>query len=234
MIGRSLKYSVGFVFLSVLLVWGQVDDDLGRGVWDLSQITVVKTRAEQGDPEAEHILGLKFLYGQEVPRDEQLAFEWIEKAAQQGYAPAQVDLGHLYVQGLGVTADKAEGFKWYLAAARQIKYVDKNQGDPRPIVLHSIKGRATGFPDERPMPGTGLALFSEAGHELVVVSAADDQGSFSFPDVSPGLYRVIAAYYPLCAANVPVRVTAGKVKRRELIVHMQPTGLDTCSWGDSR
>jgi Sel1 repeat len=230
MIGRSSKYSVGFVFLSVLLVWGQV----GHGVWDLSNITVVKARAEQGDPEAEHILGLGFLYGQEVPRDERLAFEWIEKAAQQGYSPAQVDLGHLYIQGRGIKADRAEGLKWYLEAARQIKYVNHNQVDPRPILLSAMQGQAVDWQAAHSVPGTGLALFTEADHKLVAVTVADDQGLFSFPNVKPESYRLVAVYYPLCTANVPVRITSGRKTGREVVVHMRPEGLDACSWGDLR
>lgn len=49
--------------------------------------------AEQGLPEAQNMLGLCFLYGQGVIKDETKAVDWFRKAAEQGYAEAQNMLG---------------------------------------------------------------------------------------------------------------------------------------------
>ena len=172
--------------------------------------------------------------GQGIQQDEQRAFEWIKKAAEQGYSPAEVELGHLYIQGRGVQADRPEGLKWYLTAAHQIKYANHNQVEPSSILLSAITGHAVDWQAGHSVPGTGLALFTESDHKLVAVTAADDQSLFGFPNVKPGSYRVVAVYYPLCPANVPVKVTNGKRAGKELVVHMRPEGLDACSWGDSR
>jgi TPR repeat protein len=221
-----------FLFFVTLL---SAQDGLPQGLlFPAGNIAVTAASAEQGNAEAQHVLGLSYLYGQGMPQDEQRAFEWIKKAAEQGYSPAEVDLGHLYVQGRGIQADRTEGLKWYLAAARQIKYANHNQVEPRPILLSAIGGHTVEWQAGHSVPGTGLALFTEVDHKLVAVTAADDQGSFSFPNVKPGSYRGVAVYYPLCPANVPVKVTSGRRAGKELVVHMRPEGLDACSWGDSR
>jgi hypothetical protein len=231
-IGWAWQSAVCFLFFVALL---SAQDGLPQGLpFPAGDIAVTAARAEQGNAEAQHFLGLSYLYGQGMLQDEQRAFEWIKKAAEQRYSPAEVDLGHLYIQGRGIQADRTEGLKWYLTAARQIKYANHNQVDPRPILLSAIGGHTVDWQAGHSVPGTGLALFTEADHKLVAVTAADDQGSFSFPNVKPGSYRVVAVYYPLCPANVPVKVTSGRRAGKELVVHMRPEGLDACSWGDSR
>jgi hypothetical protein len=227
---RSLQIAVGALFLFAAIVLAQE----GHGVRGFEDIPTLRARADSGDSDAQDILGRSYLYGQGVPQDERLAFDWIKKAADQDYSPAKVDLGHLYTQGRGVAADKAEGMKWYLSAAHQIKYVNNNQVDPRPILLITIMGRTVDWQAGQPVPGTGLALFTETDHKLVAVAAADDQGSFSLSTVKPGMYRLVAVYYPLCSANVPVNVIKARVKKKELTLHMRPSGLDACSWGDFR
>ncbi len=79
----------------------------------------MKPLAEQGNAEAQHILGLMYNKGQGVPQDYAEAVRWIRKAAEQGDAMAQYNLGVMYNNGQGVTLDYAEAVKWYRKAAEQ-------------------------------------------------------------------------------------------------------------------
>jgi TPR repeat protein len=74
--------------------------------------------AEQGNSDAQYLLGYFYLNGRGVPRDYTQAVLWYRKAAEQGDADAQEALGDLYNNGRGVPRDYAEAYFWYdLAAA---------------------------------------------------------------------------------------------------------------------
>ena len=73
--------------------------------------------AEQGNSEAQSILGTMYEDGKGVSRDYAEAAKWYRKAAEQGDAGAQHNLGWLYSKGLGVQRDLAEAFGWLRKAA---------------------------------------------------------------------------------------------------------------------
>jgi len=75
--------------------------------------------AEQGNAEAQNMLGYMYRYGQGVTQDFELARQWYRRAADLGNAMAQNNLGALYRQGLGVQQDFQEAFRWFLRAAEQ-------------------------------------------------------------------------------------------------------------------
>lgn len=75
--------------------------------------------AEQGNAEAQNMLGYMYRYGQGVTQDFELARQWYRRAADRGNAMAQNNLGALYRQGLGVPQDYQEAFRWFLRAAEQ-------------------------------------------------------------------------------------------------------------------
>ena len=99
--------------------------------------------AEQGEPQAQHNLGVMYALGTGVPQDYALALLWYRKAADQGYADAQTRLGILYNYGEGVTQDYVQAAAWYRKAAEQgnpqaqahlgLLY-DKGQGVPQDYV----------------------------------------------------------------------------------------------------
>lgn len=59
------------------------------------------------------------LNGAGVEPNEEIAFEWVLKAANQGYVNAQIRLGIFYEIGIGVGKDDIEAMKWYAKAASQ-------------------------------------------------------------------------------------------------------------------
>ena len=75
--------------------------------------------AEEGNAEAQHVLGLMYLLGNGVAEDGYQASIWFLKAAEQGHAYAQLHLAQIYDNGLGVPPHDADAVAWYRKAAEQ-------------------------------------------------------------------------------------------------------------------
>src|SRR6185369_1850179 len=81
----------------------------------------VKAAAEQGDPEAQFLIGLQYKAGDGIDKDRGEAVKWLRKAAESGHVEAQYTLGDFYA-GLDPAdelADLREAEKWLKAAAEQ-------------------------------------------------------------------------------------------------------------------
>jgi uncharacterized protein len=76
------------------------------------QVKKWRTKAEQGDAEAQCNLGVCYDNGDGVPEDDAEAVKWYRKAADQGYALAQYNLGVCYANGDGVPQDDAAAYMW--------------------------------------------------------------------------------------------------------------------------
>ena len=79
----------------------------------LTEFTAV---AEQGDEEAQLIVGKMYMIGQGVEKDSEQAIKWFKAAAGQGNADAQFFLGAMY---LLPQRDSVEGLKWLRLSADQ-------------------------------------------------------------------------------------------------------------------
>src|SRR5438046_2069591 len=62
--------------------------------------------AEQGDAQAQSVMGVLYAYGEGVPQDFAEASKWYRKAADQGNAKAQYHLGLMYANGPSVPRDR--------------------------------------------------------------------------------------------------------------------------------
>ena len=82
-------------------------------------VAELRTRAEQGDAEAQFKLGRMYGKGEGVPQDGVQAVAWFRKAAEQGHAKAQNGLGAMYDLGQGVPQDWVQAVVWYRKAAEQ-------------------------------------------------------------------------------------------------------------------
>ncbi len=82
-------------------------------------VEATRLAAEQGDPGAQSNLGVMYLNGRGVPRDQTEAVRWYRLAADQGDARAQYNLGVLYGNGRGVPQDQTEAVRWFRLAADQ-------------------------------------------------------------------------------------------------------------------
>ena len=76
-------------------------------------------RAEQGDADAQCLLGLHHILGEGVQENPTLGVEWLRKAAEQSQAAAQYALGECYRKGEGVEKNPAAAAQWYRKAADQ-------------------------------------------------------------------------------------------------------------------
>ena len=82
-------------------------------------IDELKTRAANGDAEAQFNLGKRYYKGEGVTKDYAEAVRWWRKSAEQGHAKAQGILGYCYHSGEGVTKDYAKAVRWLRKAAEQ-------------------------------------------------------------------------------------------------------------------
>ncbi len=75
--------------------------------------------AEQGDVNAQWVLGFMYDNGKGVPQDDQKALDWYKKAALQGLAEAQTNLGVMYAADQSALQDYAIAYSWFNLAALQ-------------------------------------------------------------------------------------------------------------------
>lgn len=115
--------------LSVAVAVG-FDDPNVKALHD--SVDLMRTKADQGDPEAQNGQGMISLYGFGGAQDFVVARAWFEKAANQGYPEAMVQLGNIYEKGLGVVLDAGKAAVWYQKAA-ELRYP---QGQFRLGLLH--------------------------------------------------------------------------------------------------
>ncbi len=71
-----------------------------------SKLSQLKTKATQGDAEAQFQLGKIYDDGRLVPKDGIQAFTCYRQAAEQGHAEAQFRVASMYASGYGVTLDE--------------------------------------------------------------------------------------------------------------------------------
>src|SRR5215469_9200655 len=63
--------------------------------------------AEQGNADAQVLVGKMYMMGQGIPRDRDLAIKWFRAAAEQGNAD-----GQFFVGSMCLKQDSAQGIKW--------------------------------------------------------------------------------------------------------------------------
>lgn len=82
----------------------------------LDRITAL---ANSGNAGAQLMIGLKYLSGDGVQKNDGEAAKWVARSAAQNDAVAEYWLGSLYQHGRGVAADPAQSLSWYEKAAAQ-------------------------------------------------------------------------------------------------------------------
>ena len=91
--------------------------DLERSATDA--VRWFRKSAEQGNAEAQVMLGHMYWDGSGVALNLTEAVEWYRKSAKQGNAYAQLSLGDMYYHGKGVALDLTEAAEWYRKSAEQ-------------------------------------------------------------------------------------------------------------------
>jgi TPR repeat protein len=82
-------------------------------------IADLQEMAAAGDVKSQVQIGLAYLTGDGVHKDDVQALKWLRKAADQDNAIAERYLAEMYFKGRGVSADVAEAAKWLRLAAEQ-------------------------------------------------------------------------------------------------------------------
>ena len=85
--------------------------------YDLWQEFLLVKRANEGDPVAQHELGIRYIAGKTFVADTQKAAYWIAKAAAQGLPSARYNLGILQTNGWAVPWNPFEAFRNFGFAA---------------------------------------------------------------------------------------------------------------------
>src|SRR5260370_27284300 len=73
--------------------------------------------AEQGDTDAQAMLGYSYLQGQGTKQNSETGLQWLRKSANAGSAEAQYILGLLYQNGRWIETDATEAKNWFQRAA---------------------------------------------------------------------------------------------------------------------
>lgn len=105
-------------FVVILLVSTLVPSGRVQAVETIPR-SALQTLAEEGDANAQWMMGQSFLNSGAGRDDAAEAFRWFHRAADQGHPLAQRDLGTLYELGRGVAQNLQEAFFWYSLASRQ-------------------------------------------------------------------------------------------------------------------
>ena len=85
----------------------------------VSEFDVTLKAAEQGDANAQFLLGYMYEVGDGVPEDDTEAVKWFRKAAEQGHDAAQYNLARMYASGDGTQKNDTEAVKWCRKAGEQ-------------------------------------------------------------------------------------------------------------------
>ncbi|WP_051311117.1 tetratricopeptide repeat protein [Zooshikella ganghwensis] len=73
-------------------------------------VVACEEAANQGDPQAQFLLGELYLIGQVIPQDYDKAKLWFEKASTNGHAKAQYQLAFMYYRGEGMKQDYTQAY----------------------------------------------------------------------------------------------------------------------------
>jgi TPR repeat protein len=82
-------------------------------------IATLKEMAAAGDMKSQVQIGLAYLTGDGVAKDDAEGVKWLRKAADQDNPVAERYLAEMYFKGRGVPADNTEAAKWLRMAAEQ-------------------------------------------------------------------------------------------------------------------
>ncbi|MEI7534377.1 MAG: tetratricopeptide repeat-containing serine protease family protein [Verrucomicrobiae bacterium] len=110
-----LAASLMFVFFTGVQLHAHAQQTAGGQ----ESFEVIKTKAENGDADAQLNLGLYYAHDKGGAKDMTEAVKWYRKAAEQNNAKAQFELGFCYSDGQGVKKSPDEAVKWYRKSALQ-------------------------------------------------------------------------------------------------------------------
>lgn len=134
----------------------------GRVVYSMKDILpVYREKAEQGDADAQLMMGQIYAMGDVVAADMAQAFSWFMKAAQQDHAQAQFRIAEMYLYGQGVEQDFSHAQKWAEKSAQQ-GYADGE------YLLGLLYAEGKGLPEDWNTAVTWLCRAAKKGNRKAV------------------------------------------------------------------
>jgi TPR repeat protein len=116
---KNILYTIILSFLFSSSVFA--DFQAGVDAYDAGDYATAykefKILAEQGNAEAQHMLGMMYYEGKGVTQDYKEAVKWYHLAAEQGDDAAQRELSFMYRYGNGVIKDRVLAHMWINIAA---------------------------------------------------------------------------------------------------------------------
>jgi hypothetical protein len=114
---------------------------------------------------------------------------------------------------------------------KEMAYGQENQIDRNPIELRQVNGKILD-PNGTVMPQVCVGIFTAAAHKLVRYAAADETGLFTLDmtGLPKGEYRFVGQAPYFCPANALIRDKSRSHHKTAIVVHMNVTGIDTCSY----
>ena len=112
---------IGIMMLVACPVWAGYEEGENaylRGDFQAA-LEVWRPLAEEGNADAQNMLGYMYRFGEGVDSNFELARKWYRLAADKGNPTAQNNLGVMYRLGLGGDQDFQEAFYWFRRAADQ-------------------------------------------------------------------------------------------------------------------
>ena len=103
-------------------------------------VEILRTRARDGDPEAQFDLALRYSDGTGVPENASTAYRWLTKAAEGGHLEAMGALGRCFHGGLGCPEDVGLAIQWYEKALA--RGADDVHGDLAQVLCDERSGEA--------------------------------------------------------------------------------------------
>ena len=84
---------------------------------DAGSLAELLFAAASGNADAMNVLGLLYTFGDQLPRDYELALYWYQQAVDSGSANAMNNLANMYLHGLGVPRDYPNAARWFRRSA---------------------------------------------------------------------------------------------------------------------
>ena len=185
-----------------------------------TEIEELLAAAEQGDPDAQYKLGLKYAIDPTIAHspddyqkalmyteDYQEAVKWYRLAAEQGHNMAQHTLGLAYDKGEGVPQDYQEAVKWYRLAAEQ-------GNDASQWILGGMYKKGEGVPQDYQEAVKWYRLAAEQGKKRCPIRTRGDvrQRRWSSPGLrsSPQVDQ-LGRFPKHCAKVVQLRHSNGGI-----------------------
>ena len=102
------------------------DSDFDKGITAFNAGNFTTARdyltpaAENGNPDAQYILGLIYLNGLNGAVNPYDAEKWLEAAANQGHTPAQIQLAYLYKDARMPIYNPSQAYYWFAVISRAL------------------------------------------------------------------------------------------------------------------